>query len=168
MKTLNKAQVSNCKVREERDIMVLGRKSEWITRLQFAFQDRENLYLVMEYLPGGDLLGLMIRQGSFDEELARFYLAEIALALNALHTMGFVHRGEFKGTGSDFKDLVFSFNRCQAWKHSSRSLRSLEARWFRLSNRSQRRREFRQLFTSWDAWLHCSRTSSCPQHQGRS
>lgn len=83
-------------MREERDIMVLGRKSEWITRLQFAFQDRENLYLVMEYLPGGDLLGLMIRQGSFDEELARFYLAEIALALNALHTMGFVHRGELK------------------------------------------------------------------------
>lgn len=74
--------------------MVLGRKNEWITRLQYAFQDHENLYLVMEYLPGGDLLGLMIRTGSFDEELARFYLAEIALALNALHTMGFVHRGK--------------------------------------------------------------------------
>lgn len=75
--------------------MILGRKSEWITRLQFAFQDRENLYLIMEYLPGGDLLGLMIRQGAFDEELARFYLAEIALALNALHSLGFVHRGEW-------------------------------------------------------------------------
>lgn len=49
----------------------------------------------MEYLPGGDLLGLMIRHGAFDEELARFYLAEIALALNALHNLGFVHRGKF-------------------------------------------------------------------------
>lgn len=94
MKMIKKSLVSNCQVREERDIMVLGRKCEWITRLQYAFQDRENLYLVMEYLPGGDLLGLMIRNGAFDEELARFYLAEIALALNALHSMGFVHRGE--------------------------------------------------------------------------
>lgn len=75
--------------------MVLGRKCDWITKLQYAFQDRENLYLVMEFLPGGDLLGLMIRHGAFDEELAKFYLAEIALALNALHTLGFVHRGNY-------------------------------------------------------------------------
>lgn len=46
----------------------------------------------MEYLPGGDLLSLMIRNGAFDEELARFYLAEMTQALNALHQMGFVHR----------------------------------------------------------------------------
>lgn len=93
MKTIKKTLVTHCQVKEERDIMVLGRKSEWITKLQYAFQDRDNLYLVMEYLPGGDLLGVMIRNGAFDEELAKFYLAEIALALNALHTMGFVHRG---------------------------------------------------------------------------
>lgn len=91
---MKKSLVGSSQVREERDIMVLGRKCEWITRLQYAFQDRENLYLVMEYLPGGDLLSLMIRYGAFDEELARFYLAEIALALNALHNMGFVHRGK--------------------------------------------------------------------------
>lgn len=46
----------------------------------------------MEYLPGGDLLNLMIRTGAFDEELAKFYLAELTLALNALHIMGYVHR----------------------------------------------------------------------------
>lgn len=46
----------------------------------------------MEYLPGGDLLSLMIRQGAFDEDLSRFYLAEITLALNTLHQMGYVHR----------------------------------------------------------------------------
>lgn len=84
--------VSSFQVREERDIMVLGRKSEWITILQYAFQDKEHLYLVMEYLPGGDLLSLMIRNGAFDEQLAKFYLAELALALNALHSLGFVHR----------------------------------------------------------------------------
>jgi citron Rho-interacting kinase len=92
MKTIKKTLVSNCQIKEERDIMVLGRKCEWITRLQYAFQDREHLYLVMEYLPGGDLLGLMIRHGAFDEELAKFYLAELALAINALHVLGYAHR----------------------------------------------------------------------------
>lgn len=46
----------------------------------------------MEYLPGGDLLSLMIRNGPFDEDLARFYVAEMTLAINALHSMGYVHR----------------------------------------------------------------------------
>lgn len=46
----------------------------------------------MEYVPGGDLLSLMIRNGAFDEDLSRFYLAEITLALNTLHAMGYVHR----------------------------------------------------------------------------
>lgn len=46
----------------------------------------------MEYVPGGDLLSLMIRNGAFDEELARFYMAEMTVALHALHTIGYVHR----------------------------------------------------------------------------
>lgn len=50
------------------------------------------MYLVMEYLPGGDLLGLMCRHGAFDEDTARFYLAELTQALHALHQQGFVHR----------------------------------------------------------------------------
>lgn len=67
-------------------------KSDWITSLQYAFQDSEYLYLVMEYLPGGDLLSLMIRNGSFEEDWARFYLAELTEALHTLHGMGYVHR----------------------------------------------------------------------------
>lgn len=46
----------------------------------------------MEYLPGGDLFSLMIRNNKFSEDVIQFYLAEITLALNALHTIGFVHR----------------------------------------------------------------------------
>lgn len=46
----------------------------------------------MEYLPGGDLLSLMIRNGTFAEDLVKFYLAEIAAALHALHSLGYVHR----------------------------------------------------------------------------
>lgn len=92
IKTIRKSPMtSSLQVKEERDIMA-SRSSEWITALQYAFQDHQNLYLVMEYLPGGDLLSLMIRNGAFDEDLSRFYLAEMTLALNALHTLGFVHR----------------------------------------------------------------------------
>ena len=45
---------------EERDIMAKA-TSPWITQLHYAFQDRRNLYLVMDYHPGGDLLSLLTR-----------------------------------------------------------------------------------------------------------
>ncbi|XP_061399482.1 citron Rho-interacting kinase [Musca vetustissima] len=91
MKKIRKSVVTTSQVREERDIMS-KRCSEWITNLQYAFQDNEHLYLIMEYLPGGDLLGLMSRHGPFDEQMTRFYLAELTIAINALHCMGYVHR----------------------------------------------------------------------------
>ncbi|XP_073843419.1 citron rho-interacting kinase sticky [Musca autumnalis] len=91
MKKIRKSVVTTSQVREERDIMS-KRCSEWITNLQYAFQDNDHLYLIMEYLPGGDLLGLMSRHGPFDEHMARFYLAELTLAINTLHSMGYVHR----------------------------------------------------------------------------
>lgn len=56
------------------------------------FQDETYLYLVMEYMPGGDLFSLMTRNATFSEDVIQFYLAEITLALNALHSLGFVHR----------------------------------------------------------------------------
>lgn len=47
----------------------------------------------MEYMPGGDLLSLMmIRNEPFSEDLVKFYLAEITVALHALHSLGYVHR----------------------------------------------------------------------------
>ncbi|XP_041769645.1 citron rho-interacting kinase [Anopheles merus] len=91
MKKMMKEAVSSIQVRTERDIMAT-RRSDWITPLQYAFQDAHSLYLVMEFLPGGDLLSLMIRVGVFDEELAQFYLAELTAALHSLHTLGYVHR----------------------------------------------------------------------------
>ncbi|XP_076037346.1 citron rho-interacting kinase sticky [Oratosquilla oratoria] len=77
---------------EERDIMAKA-VSPWITKLQYAFQDDQLLYLVMEFHPGGDLLSLLDRfDGIFSESMARFYLAEITLAIHDLHNMGYVHR----------------------------------------------------------------------------
>jgi citron Rho-interacting kinase len=55
-------------------------------------QDRRWLYLVTEYLPGGDLRALINRNaGSLSEELTMFYMAELTLALNSLHKLGFCH-----------------------------------------------------------------------------
>ncbi|KAK3090086.1 hypothetical protein FSP39_009049 [Pinctada imbricata] len=75
---------------EEREIMA-NANSEWIVQLHYAFQDNKFLYMVMDYMPGGDLVNLM---SNYDvpEKWAKFYCAEVVLALNAIHDMGFVHR----------------------------------------------------------------------------
>ncbi|CAD6196286.1 unnamed protein product [Caenorhabditis auriculariae] len=75
---------------EERDIMAHA-NSEWIVRLQYAFQDCRYLYMVMEYMPGGDLVNLMT-QYDVSEKWTRFYTAELVEALAALHEMGYIHR----------------------------------------------------------------------------
>ncbi|KAF2362380.1 Rho binding domain [Trinorchestia longiramus] len=75
---------------EERDIMAHA-NSEWIIQLHFAFQDVKFLYMVMDYMPGGDLVNLMSTY-EVPEKWARFYCAEVVLALQAIHSLGFVHR----------------------------------------------------------------------------
>jgi serine/threonine protein kinase len=65
--------------------------SEWIVQLHFAFQDQKYLYMVMDYMPGGDLVNLM-SEYDVPEKWAKFYCAEVVLALDAIHNMGFVHR----------------------------------------------------------------------------
>uniref|UniRef100_A0A4W4FDI6 Rho-associated protein kinase 1 n=1 Tax=Electrophorus electricus TaxID=8005 RepID=A0A4W4FDI6_ELEEL len=75
---------------EERDIMAFA-DSSWVVQLFYAFQDDRYLYMVMEYMPGGDLVNLM---SNYDvpEKWARFYTAEVVLALDGIHAMGFIHR----------------------------------------------------------------------------
>ncbi|XP_031819714.1 myotonin-protein kinase isoform X4 [Sarcophilus harrisii] len=78
--------------REERDVLVNG-DPRWVTQLHFAFQDENYLYLVMEYYVGGDLLTLLSKFGErIPEEMARFYLAEMVLAIDSVHRLGYVHR----------------------------------------------------------------------------
>uniref|UniRef100_A0A4W3I6B7 Rho-associated protein kinase 2 n=2 Tax=Callorhinchus milii TaxID=7868 RepID=A0A4W3I6B7_CALMI len=75
---------------EERDIMAFA-NSSWVVQLFYAFQDDRYLYMVMEYMPGGDLVNLM---SNYDvpEKWAKFYTAEVVLALDGIHSMGFIHR----------------------------------------------------------------------------
>lgn len=75
---------------EERYIMAHA-NSEWIVKLHFAFQDTKYLYMVMDYMPGGDIVSL-ISMYEIPEKWAIFYTMEVVLALDTIHNMGFVHR----------------------------------------------------------------------------
>ncbi|CAF1588052.1 unnamed protein product, partial [Rotaria magnacalcarata] len=96
MKIMNKMEILNradiVSFREERDVLVLG-DPQWITKLYYAFHDNENLYLLMEYYYGGDLLTLLSTyDDKFSEDMTRFYVAEIILAVDSLHKLGYIHR----------------------------------------------------------------------------
>lgn len=112
MKTLRKSDVLKrnqvAHVKAERDILAEA-DNEWVVKLYYSFQDKDNLYFVMDYIPGkglilkksaknntffsgGDLMSLLIKKGIFEENLARFYIAELTLAIESVHKMGFIHR----------------------------------------------------------------------------
>lgn len=61
-------------------------------KLQFSFQDEEHLFLIMDFINGGELFYHLQQCGKFSEERARFYSAEIILALDYLHKAGIVYR----------------------------------------------------------------------------
>ncbi|KAI8824268.1 serine/threonine protein kinase 15 [Fimicolochytrium jonesii] len=75
----------------ERKVLALSR-NPFVVKLFYAFQSREYLYLVMEYLPGGDLSSLLAAFGTFEEPMARMYGAEVTIALEYLHANGIRHR----------------------------------------------------------------------------
>ncbi|KAM4771797.1 serine/threonine-protein kinase MRCK alpha isoform 5-T5 [Rhinophrynus dorsalis] len=96
MKILNKWEMlkraETACFREERDVLVNG-DSQWITTLHYAFQDDNNLYLVMDYYVGGDLLTLLSKfEDRLPEDMARFYLAEMVMAIDSVHQLHYVHR----------------------------------------------------------------------------
>lgn len=63
-----------------------------IVKLFYSFQDADFLYLVMEYLPGGDVMTLLMRRDTLTEAETRFYLAETVVALATIHAAHFIHR----------------------------------------------------------------------------
>ena len=67
-------------------------KSPWIVDLKASFQEGDYLYLVMEYLPGGDLMSLLIKKDILTEDEARFYIAELILAVDSIHKLDCIHR----------------------------------------------------------------------------
>lgn len=98
-------------LRAERDFLVASEGAKWydswklsqvrrwpanlsnrVVALICSFQDSANLYLVMEYMPGGDFLALLIRESILPESAARFYVAEMILAVEETHRLRYIHR----------------------------------------------------------------------------
>ncbi|TFK75762.1 hypothetical protein BDN72DRAFT_809354 [Pluteus cervinus] len=85
-----KNQITN--VKAERMILMKQAESPFVAKLYFTFQSKDNLYLVMEYLNGGDCAALIKSLGCLSEEWAKNYIAEVVLGLDYLHQRGIVHR----------------------------------------------------------------------------
>lgn len=79
-------------IRAERDFLVASEKSRWVVPLIASFQDKCNLYLVMEYMVGGDFLGLLFRKDVLREKKARWYVAEMILCVEEAHRLRWIHR----------------------------------------------------------------------------
>lgn len=92
-------------VRAEKDVLAAASsyESTWIPRLFYTFQDHDHLFLVLEFMGGGDLLSLLINRGRLPEAVVKFYAAEMVLALHQCHALGYIHR--------DVKPDNFLFNK---------------------------------------------------------
>uniref|UniRef100_A0ACD5TJH3 Uncharacterized protein n=1 Tax=Avena sativa TaxID=4498 RepID=A0ACD5TJH3_AVESA len=86
---LRRGQVEH--VRAERNLLAEV-DHHCIVKLYCSFQDSEFLYLIMEYLPGGDMMTLLMRKDTLTEEEARFYVGETVLAIEAIHKHNYIHR----------------------------------------------------------------------------
>ena len=73
-------------------ILMSKASSPWIVELKASFQEDDYLYLVMEYLPGGDLMNLLIQKDTLTEKEAKFYIAELILAIESIHNLDCIHR----------------------------------------------------------------------------
>ncbi|XP_072961171.1 uncharacterized protein [Typha angustifolia] len=86
---LRRGQVEH--VKAERNLLAEV-DSNCIVKLYCSFQDNEYLYLIMEYLPGGDMMTLLMRKDTLTEDEARFYVAETVLAIESIHKHNYIHR----------------------------------------------------------------------------
>ncbi|KIW92322.1 uncharacterized protein Z519_07306 [Cladophialophora bantiana CBS 173.52] len=85
-----KNQVTN--VKAERAIMMWQGESDFVAKLYWTFSSKDYLYLVMEYLNGGDCASLVKILGGLSEDWAKKYIAEVVLGVEHLHSRGIVHR----------------------------------------------------------------------------
>uniref|UniRef100_A0A4W3IDW4 Ribosomal protein S6 kinase n=1 Tax=Callorhinchus milii TaxID=7868 RepID=A0A4W3IDW4_CALMI len=94
MKVLKKATLKvrdRVRTKTERDILVEV-DHPFIVKLHYAFQTEGKLYLLLDFLRGGDLFTRLSKEVMFTEEDVKYYLAELALALDHLHSLGIIYR----------------------------------------------------------------------------
>eukprot|EP00949_MAST-11_sp_MAST-11-sp1_P005250 g5250.t1 len=78
-------------VKAERDILSEA-DNPWVVKLHYSFQDDNNLYLIMDFMAGGDLMGLLMKEDILREDATRIYAAESIIAIQSVHDLGYVHR----------------------------------------------------------------------------
>lgn len=66
--------------------------SQYIVKLYYSFQDSDYLYLIMEYMPGGDVMELLLKEYILTENETRFYIAQCVLAIETIHKHNYIHR----------------------------------------------------------------------------
>jgi len=86
---LRRGQVEH--VKAERNLLVEV-SSPYVMKLYYSFQDEEFLYLITEYLPGGDMMTLLMRRDTLTERETQFYIAETVLAIESIHKHSYIHR----------------------------------------------------------------------------
>lgn len=95
IKVMKKTEMVNknmvTQVLNERNALALA-KTPFCVHLFYCLQTSSSVYLVMEYMVGGDLKSLLSVYGFFDEGMAAFYIAEVSLALQYLHSHNIIHR----------------------------------------------------------------------------
>ena len=84
-----KKQVDHIKT--ERNILVSA-DHPFIIKLYFSFQNERKLFFVLDYCPGGELFNLLCRNKRFDEYSVKFYVSQVVLALEYLHSKNIIYR----------------------------------------------------------------------------
>lgn len=95
MKVLKKKHIQ--KTRQQSQVMaernILARvQHPFVVQMHWSFQTQHKLFFVLDYCPGGELFGLLSRRHRLTEDQARFYAAQLVLALEYLHSQGVVYR----------------------------------------------------------------------------
>lgn len=78
-------------IKNERDLLILF-DHPFVVKIYYSFQDRDNLYLVFDFLPGGDLRYHLTKERKFTEEQSKFYISCVLLGIEYLHTNSVIHR----------------------------------------------------------------------------
>lgn len=76
----------------ERFVLASVGEHPLVVKMYYSFQDTFYLYFIMEFLPGGDMMTMLIRHEYLPEQWAKFYIAELVVAIDALHRTGIIHR----------------------------------------------------------------------------
>ena len=95
LKKLNKAKMvernQQLHVTAERDALAASNEvyhnNPWVVKLHYSFQDSQYLYLLMEFVPGGDLMSQLIKRETFTEEEAKFFIAETVIGIETIHRL---------------------------------------------------------------------------------